>query len=245
MQQTRPTSTFQTWRNMPLWTPNHVSLTLMAAPQLCLVRRKPKGAPCFSQVRCHRESAASFLARVPYSMKRCRNSRKCTVFLQSHFVAKVLYVRSLSEKVSNCGALGKKRRNNVFWCFPRKSKANHKFAAQSTHVSFIKKRRKSGTYFLQIVAFFLTHTIGAKLRPKIWFLLQDSATYLSVQCCHTHITNLHCSVIHDKGMAFKWSGILGCPALKWSWSAIGLQNGTDGFNVSWTVLKQTNNFLTV
>ena len=46
-------------------------------------------------------------------------------------------------------------------------------------------------------------------------------------------------------MALKRYEVLGWPAFKRSESAVGLQNGPDGFKVSQTALKQANSFKTV
>ena len=83
------------------------------------------------------------------------------------------------------------------------------------------------------------------MRLKILFLLQESTASMSVHCCHMHVTNPHCSTIGNGGMALKRSKVLGWCTLKWSRSAVRLQNGLDGFKVGQTALKQAHGFKTV
>ena len=90
MQQTLRTSTLKTRHNVPHWTPKRVYHTLMTVLQLYLVCHNLKSVPSFSQVFCHHESVPSFLTSTPSSLQVRRNSRKYTVFFQSHFVAQNL-----------------------------------------------------------------------------------------------------------------------------------------------------------
>ena len=165
MQQIHCTRTLKMWCNVSRWTPNRVHRTLMATSLLCLVCRNPKCVPSFSQVRCHRECAGSFLASAPKSRKVGRLPCKCTTIPESvlsSFKA-ILLRKSLMPGESGARSKPKKGRKStkllrVTQKAPHKSEANRKSLAQIIRVSY-QKVAQNDTQFLQIVAFFLTHAI--------------------------------------------------------------------------------------